>query len=299
MDKANKVAAIYRETQRKMCDVLSEADGKAHFIPHAWKKDIGAGVTCVLQSGNIIEKAGINFSHVSGPFTPQMKHILGEEASTYHATGISSIVHAFNPFVPTIHMNVRYFELDNGICWFGGGIDLTPMYINKLEAKVFHRTLKGICDSYNPTFYPEFKKWADDYFFIKHRNETRGVGGIFFDRQKQTDDEGFEQFLKFTLELANSYPHIYAKLMRTNGDKGFTKQNKEWQLIRRGRYVEFNLVYDRGTKFGLETGGNTESILISLPAEVKWQYEHRPAPGSPEETTLNLLNKDIDWINIV
>ncbi len=298
MNKTSQIASIYKDLQLSICKHLETADGKGRFSIENWTKDIGSGTTCVMQNGNIIEKAGVNFSHVSGPFSPAMKQILGEDANTYHATGISSIIHAHSPFVPTIHMNVRYFSLDNGVEWFGGGIDLTPMYINKVEARDFHLKLKSICDKYSSRYYPEFKKWADDYFFINHRNETRGVGGIFFDRQKPTDLDNFNQWLSFTRELAENYPLMYSESMKRNADTPHSAENKNWQKIRRGRYVEFNLVYDRGTKFGLETGGNTESILISLPSEVCWEYNHAPEPGSEEEKTLQMLKKGINWINI-
>lgn len=298
MDTADRIANIYSDLQEKMCRMLEVADGKAKFSRDTWTKDIGSGLTRVMQNGHIIEKAGLNFSHVSGPFTPQMKGILGEEANTYHATGISSILHAHNPFVPTIHMNVRYFALDNGVHWFGGGIDLTPSYVNKAQAKRFHLALKKVCDKFNLSFYPEFKNWADDYFFIKHRAETRGVGGIFFDRQKPNDHEDLEKWISFTSELAELYPVIYSEIMKENGNIPYTEEHKEWQKLRRGRYVEFNLVYDRGTKFGLETGGNTESILVSLPAEVSWEYNYQPKPESKELETIGMLKKGIDWINL-
>jgi len=298
MNTANRIAGIYQNLQEKMCAILEEADGKAKFSHDTWTKDIGSGMTRVMQDGQIIEKAGLNFSHVSGPFTPKMKGILGEEANTYHATGISSILHAYNPFLPTIHMNVRYFALDNGVEWFGGGIDLTPSYIDTEQARWFHTQIKEVCDKYDKTYYTHFKQWADDYFYIEHRNETRGVGGIFFDRQKPTDAESLEQWIAFTSELAELYPLIYSRLMKENGDKPFTQEHKEWQKLRRGRYVEFNLVYDRGTKFGLETGGNTESILVSLPAEVSWAYKNQPKIGSEEEKTLHMLKKGIDWIKL-
>jgi coproporphyrinogen III oxidase len=193
-------------------------------------------------------------------------------------------------------MNVRHFSLDNGSSWFGGGIDLTPTYINPEEARWFHRTLKDICDKYDLSWYPAWKAWADDYFYIAHRDETRGVGGIFFDRVKPAGEAEHEKMLNLTADLATAYPKIYARLMKDNGNKPFTEAQKKWQKIRRGRYVEFNLIYDRGTKFGLESDGNTESILVSLPAEVEWVYQHRPEPGSPEAETLALLKKGIDWI---
>ena len=260
------------------------------------EKEIGSGLTRVMQNGSIIEKAGVNFSYVKGNFNENMAQLLGEKASKYEATGISSILHSGNPFVPTIHMNVRHFELDNGSAWFGGGIDLTPMYVNQEEARWFHQTLKDICDKYDISLYPGWKNWADDYFYIEHRQETRGIGGIFFDRIAVNNEADYEKMLALTADLAHAYPVIYAELMKNNGHKPYTEAEKKWQKIRRGRYVEFNLVYDRGTKFGLESEGNIESILVSLPAEVEWVYQHQPAAGSAEAKTLELLKKGINWV---
>lgn len=298
MDKTTQIAEEYSCIQEKMCEILEQADGKGKFSRDKWSKDIGGGITRVMENGNIIEKAAINFSHVSGPFSPAMKGILKEDANNYSATGISSILHAGNPFVPTIHMNVRYFALDNGVHWFGGGIDLTPMYIDKAEAAWFHGKLKAVCDKYSANYYPDYKEWADNYFFLPHRDETRGVGGIFFDRLKPESEDSFESLFNFTKELANTYPVIYAEIMKNKANNKYSAQNKEWQLIRRGRYAEFNLVYDRGTKFGLESGGNAESILVSLPKDVKWHYNYPIEAGSAEEQTQMLLKKGIDWVNM-
>ena len=292
----SKTAAIYKDIQQTICRTLEEADGTGRFTKDAWEKEIGSGLTCVLQNGSIIEKAGVNFSHVQGSFNENMAKLLGENANNFAATGISSILHSGNPFVPTIHMNMRYFALDNGSSWFGGGIDLTPTYINPDEAKYFHQTLKGICDGYDISYYPEWKNWADEYFYLPHRHETRGVGGIFFDRIETSAPDKFEKMLNLTSDLAKAYPQIYSCLMKENGHKSFTEAQKKWQKIRRGRYVEFNLIYDRGTKFGLESDGNIESILISLPAEVEWVYQYNTKPGSPEAQTQELLKKGIDWV---
>ncbi len=292
-----RTAAIYKNIQQSICRILEEADGTGKFSEDAWEKEIGSGLTCVMQNGSIIEKAGVNFSCVRGIFSENMAALLGENATTFAATGISSIIHSGNPFVPTIHMNVRYFNLDNGSSWFGGGIDLTPAYINSEEAREFHQTIKDICDCYNLTFYPEWKAWADDYFYLPHRHETRGIGGIFFDRIQPANDADFEKMLNLTSDLANAYPLIYSRLMKDNGHKPFTEVQKKWQKIRRGRYVEFNLIHDRGTKFGLESDGNIESILVSLPAEVEWIYHYHTEPGSPEDRTQELLKKGIDWVS--
>ncbi len=295
--KTEQVAELYSQLQQSICRTLEIADGKGKFIENEWHREIGGGLTNVMQHGAIIEKAGVNFSYVRGKFTPTMERLLGEKADAYAVAGISSIIHAANPFVPTIHMNVRYFSLDSGVAWFGGGIDLTPTYINLAEARWFHESIKEICDSYGDSFYADWKAWADDYFYLPHRQETRGVGGIFFDRVKPETDDDFEMMLSLTADLANAYPVIYGKLMHDNASKEFTPEQKHWQKLRRGRYVEFNLIYDRGTRFGLESGGNTESILVSLPAEVEWAYNYHPAKGSPEFQTQELLKKGIDWVN--
>lgn len=291
-----KTAAIYKKIQKTICQILEEADGTGKFTEDAWKKEIGSGVTCVMQNGSIIEKAGVNFSHVSGRYSDKMALLLGEKANYFEATGISSILHSGNPFVPTIHLNVRHFSLDNGSSWFGGGIDLTPTYIHPDEARWFHQTLKNICDKYDFSWYPTWKNWADDYFFLGHRQETRGIGGIFFDRIHTSGENEFEKMLNLTSDLANAYPQIYSKLMKDNGHKPFTESQKKWQKIRRGRYVEFNLIYDRGTKFGLESEGNIESILVSLPAEVEWAYKFQPETDSHEAQTQELLKKGINWV---
>jgi len=291
-----KTAAIYKDLQQSICQTLEEADGTGKFTEDAWEKEIGSGLTCVMQNGSIIEKAGVNFSKVSGKYSENMARLLGEKANTFEATGVSSILHSGNPFVPTIHMNVRHFSLDNGSSWFGGGIDLTPTYINPEEARWFHHTLKDICDQYDTSFYSEWKNLADDYFYLSHRHETRGIGGIFFDRIPASEETEFKKMLDLTSDLLRIYPIIYSRLMKDNGNKPYTEAQKKWQKIRRGRYVEFNLIQDRGTKFGLESDGNIESILVSLPAEVEWVYQFQPHSGSPEAQTQELLKKGINWI---
>jgi coproporphyrinogen III oxidase len=295
--KVEEVAHIYAKLQKEICQTLEQADGKAVFEENKWEKDIGSGITCVIRNGAAIEKGGVNFSYVGGDYSMQMERLLGEKANSYAATGISSIMHPVNPYVPIIHTNIRYFALDNGTEWFGGGIDLSPHYIDVIEARNFHIHLKKICDKYNIDFYPHFKKWADDYYFIPHRNETRGVGGIFFDRLKPDAKIGFEELLAFTTDLGKAYANLYGKIIEEKKQKKYTSAQKEWQELRRGRYVEFNLVYDRGTKFGFESNGNTESILISLPATASWEYNHEVKQGSDEYETLHLLKKNIDWIN--
>lgn len=298
MTEIAKIAETYAELQSEICRTLESADGKGKFAFHQWQKEIGSGITCFLQNGAIIEKGAVNFSFVKGKFSAQMEKLLGEKAEEYAATGISSILHPLNPRMPIIHMNVRYFALNNGVSWFGGGIDLTPHIIKPEDAFQFHQSLKEICDQFDTGFYPSFKKWADDYYFLPHRNETRGVGGIFFDRLKPGENFSFDTLFGFTCALAKTYPEIYSCFMEKYGQKPYSKREKKWQNLRRGRYVEFNLIHDRGTKFGLESDGNTESILLSLPANASWEYNYIPEPGGFEEATLKQLKKGIDWLNL-
>ena len=292
----DKVAADYRALQQNICKVLEQADGGAQFRTDHWTKDIGEGFTMVFENGDAIEKAAVNFSAVNGPVSENMRKALHiDQGQEYFASGISSIIHPRNPHVPITHMNVRYFELSSGVAWFGGGIDLTPHYVDRKEAGWFHRELKTVCDRFDADYYPKFKKWADDYFYLKHRDETRGVGGIFFDHQQADSNLDFEQLFAYTKDLALAYPRIYVQLLSANRDKAFSESEKKWQYLRRGRYVEFNLLYDRGTKFGLESNGRTESIFLSMPPMASWAYDYQPQAGSREEETLNLLKKDIDW----
>ena len=304
----------FKSLQDSICSALEQEDGKGKFEEENWtREEGGGGRTRILQNGNVIEKGGVNFSAVHGELPEKIltgvlqAHTMSPKASdsglptsNFYATGVSIVIHPHNPMVPIIHMNVRYFEMNNGTWWFGGGIDLTPHYVNEQDASFFHNSLKGACDKHNPNYYPEFKKWADDYFFIPHRNETRGVGGIFFDRlttPKSTSSPSKEELFAFVQEVGNAFAPIYTALMNRNKNKSFTEANKQWQLIRRGRYVEFNLVYDKGTKFGLETNGRIESILMSLPQTANWIYNFKTQPGSPEEKTLSLLKKGINWAN--
>lgn len=299
MMRKEKIASTYRTLQQKICKQLEEADGKSTFKTDHWEKEIGEGYTMVFQDGDAVEKAAVNFSAVGGKVSETMRRALHiEEGDDYFATGISSIIHPRNPHVPITHMNVRYFQLSSGKAWFGGGIDLTPHYVDKKEAAWFHQELKKVCDHYDPKFYPDYKKWADDYFYLPHREETRGVGGIFFDHQDGASDEQFDKYLAFTSELSETYPRVYIELLNANRNRPFSEGEKQWQTLRRGRYVEFNLLYDRGTKFGLESNGRTESIFLSMPPIATWEYDYRAEEGSKEEETLQLLKKDIDWLNM-
>jgi coproporphyrinogen III oxidase len=285
--------------QNNICEQLQNADGQGNFILDTWERPGGGGGTSrVLTNGKIIEKGGVNFSAVHGK-TPtavlQTLNIPVVEDVDFYATGVSIVLHPFNPMMPIIHMNVRYFEMTNGMWWFGGGIDLTPHYIIESDARYFHEQLKKVCDKHHPSYYEKFKVWADDYFFIRHRNETRGIGGIFFDHL--TEDGGYtkESRFQFLQDVGNAFAPLYTYYMHKNAQLPFTEQNKKWQMIRRGRYVEFNLVWDRGTKFGLETDGRTESILMSLPPQADWLYNFHPEANSPEHNTQLLLRKGIRW----
>jgi coproporphyrinogen III oxidase len=283
--------------QSVICDRISAADGKAVFNRDEWiRPEGGGGLTRVLTNGAVLEKAGVNFSAVEGPLTPVMAKNLNVDAGNFFATGVSIVMHPHNPFVPIIHMNIRYFEMDNGDYWFGGGIDLTPHYIDSDQAAYFHLELKKVCDRFDPLYYPKFKEWADNYFFIEHRNETRGIGGIFYDHLKADEQHSKDEIFEFSLALGRLFPEVYSHLIEMNKDKSFAPEQKHWQYLRRGRYVEFNLVYDRGTRFGLLSNGRIESILMSLPSEARWDYNHIPKTGSEEQHTLDLLRKGIDWV---
>jgi len=289
------IATYFQHLQDTICQALETADGLGKFKEDKWEHHSGGGGRSrVLENGNIIEKGGVNFSAVQGQTSEAlMRQMNLTEQADYFATGVSIVMHPNSPKVPIIHMNVRYFEMSNGVSWFGGGIDLTPHYVVEEDARWFHQQLKATCNKYDPEYYPRFKKWADDYFYIPHRQETRGVGGIFFDYQKSEDKESLFRFVQ---AVGETFAPTYTHLMLKNKDIPFTEAEKEWQLVRRGRYAEFNLAWDRGTKFGLETGGRTESILMSLPPLARWIYDYHPLPDTPEGQTILLLKKGIEWV---
>ena len=212
----------------------------------------------------------------------------------YFATGVSVVQHPRSPIVPISHMNVRYFEASNGETWFGGGLDLTPIYVDETQARWFHEQIREMCQRHDPSYCPRFKKWADEYFYLPHRKETRGVGGIFFDRLTVGQDGSFEELFAFVQDVGEVYGRAYASITRQNQDLPLTEREKQWQQVRRSRYAEFNLVIDRGTRFGLETGGRTESILMSLPPQAEWHYNYTVKPGSAEEATQQWLRKGIE-----
>lgn len=296
----NQIADAFSELQSSICEQLEKTDGQGSFIRDKWERPGGGGgLSRVMTNGRIIEKGGVNFSAVWGaapePVLRSMKLESKDELS-FFATGVSIVMHPASPMVPIIHMNVRYFEMSNGKWWFGGGIDLTPHYVNPTDAKYFHNELKNVCDKHHPSYYPKFKQWADDYFYIKHRQETRGIGGIFFDHLSADESFTKQSRFDFVMDVGRTFAPLYSELMTRNANVPFAEKEKHWQYVRRGRYVEFNLVWDRGTKFGLETDGRTESILMSLPPQANWIYNYQPEEGSAERQTLDLLKKGIDWV---
>lgn len=293
------VISFFKTLQDNICQQLEIADGGGVFQEDAWERPGGGGGRTRILQGQHIAKGGVNFSAVHGEMPERITRALNVEPGSFLATGVSIVQHPVSPMVPIIHMNVRYFEMENGLYWFGGGIDLTPHYINTKDARYFHQQLKAVCDRHHPDFYPRFKKWADDYFYLKHRKETRGVGGIFFDRLNE-EKEGMpkEAIFNFVKEVGALFAPLYCELIRRNQDKPYGERELNWQGMRRGRYVEFNLVWDKGTKFGLDTDGRTESILMSLPPVANWAYSHQPGAGSPEAETQALLQKEIDWLSV-
>jgi coproporphyrinogen III oxidase len=289
----NEIQSYFQQLQNTICKKLEEVDCKEKFIEDEWKhNENGGGKTRVLQNGKVFEKAGVNFSAIISSLSESLAKKLNVVPQKIFATGVSLVIHPYSPMIPTTHLNVRFLQLENGESWFGGGMDLTPYYLYEDDAKHFHSVLKNVCDKHDASYYPRFKKWCDEYFFIKHRNEARGIGGIFFDYLK--DD--FEKTFAFVQDVGNSFIEAYIPIVQKRKTESFSEQEKEWQLIRRGRYVEFNLVYDRGTLFGLETQGRTESILMSLPPEVRWKYDFTPKENSREEKLLDVLQTPREWI---
>jgi coproporphyrinogen III oxidase len=292
------IIEYFKQLQDSICQQLEAADGGGTFQEDIWEREGGGGGRSRVIQGKVIEKGGVNFSAVHGSMPEKIAQKLGLEAAEFLATGVSIVLHPHNPHLPIIHKNVRYFEMSNGQWWFGGGIDLTPHYIVPSDAAYFHQQLKAVCDLHHPTYYDKFKQWADDYFYLKHRNETRGVGGIFFDRLSAQDEFTKQNRFEFVQAVGEAFAPIYTFFMQKNKDIPFTEAEKQWQMLRRGRYVEFNLVWDQGTKFGLDTDGRTESILMSMPPVANWVYNHQPEAGSREAATLSLLKKGINWLEM-
>lgn len=278
--------------QDAICTALERADGRARFGLDAWTREGGGGgVARVLEDGDLLERAGVNVSHVHGELDPAFARRLQGEGRDFEAVGLSLVLHPRSPMVPTTHLNVRLL-VQGGKSWFGGGADLTPCYLFDEDAVHFHRTLKAACDRHDPAFYPRFKKACDDYFFLPHRGERRGVGGIFFEDLK--GDPSSE--LDLVRDVAGAFLPAWLPIAERRRGLPFGERERDWQEIRRGRYVEFNLLHDRGTVFGLKTGGRAESILMSLPPRVRWVYDRRPAPGSEEARLLEVLRAPREWV---
>lgn len=286
------ISEYFKTLQDSICQQLESIESVAKFEEDLWERDGGGGGrTRVIRKGKVFAKGGVNFSAVHGKTPESILKALKLPPNDFFATGVSIVIHPLNPCAPIIHMNVRYFEMSDGTFWFGGGIDLTPIYIDQKNATFFHNELKTVCDKYKDNAYNEFKKWADDYFYLPHRNETRGVGGIFFDRQSGDKEKTFD----FVKEVGELFAPTYLKILEGKINLPYDSHQLKWQSLRRSRYVEFNLLHDKGTKFGLDTNGRTESILMSMPPVAEWDYCHTPIEGSEEELTQSLLKKDIDW----
>lgn len=288
--------------QDRICSALEKSDGKATFIEDKWERaEGGGGRTRVISNGNVFEKGGVNTSIVFGEVTDTMRNQLKIDGHKWFACGLSIVIHPINPFVPTVHCNYRMFELydkhDEIISrWFGGGTDLTPYYLIEEDAQHFHRTYKNACDKFDPTFYPTFKKECDNYFVNYHRNnERRGIGGIFYDHQKPSVEKDVSFWMNFAKTCGNAFIDAYIPIVEKRKHTTYNDQHKYWQEIRRGRYVEFNLVHDRGTIFGLKTNGRIESILMSLPPTVRFDYNYQPAPDSEEDKLLQACLHPKEW----
>ena len=294
--------AYIQNLQDTITSSLEAVDGKANFREDLWERpEGGGGRTRVIENGDVFEKGGVNISAVHGPLPKAMQAYFGVGDVDFYACGLSLVIHPKNPFVPTVHANWRYFEMYDKAgnvveSWFGGGQDLTPYYLFDEDATHFHQTCKTACDKHDPEFYTLFKKQCDEYFRNTHRNEARGIGVLFFDRCKASDTFSMEQWFDFVTEVGNSFVQAYVPIVERRKDIPFTPENRTWQEIRRGRYVEFNLVHDKGTLFGLKTNGRIESILMSLPPHVQWVYDHHPEPGSEEERLVDVLRNPKDWI---
>ncbi len=291
------IAARFQALQDDICRQLEAADGKGRFREDLWARPEGGGGRSRVIEGQVIEKGGVMFSAVHGPLPEAVAKNMQLPPTDFFATGVSIVLHPHSPLVPIIHMNIRYFETGSGRWWFGGGIDLTPHYVVPEDARFFHQQLKGTCDGFHPAFYLQFKQQADEYFLIRHRQETRGIGGIFFDYLDEKSGLSQKKLFDFVVAVGKTFAPTYLPLVARHQDQPYGDREKRWQLLRRGRYVEFNLVWDRGTKFGLETNGRIESILMSMPPLASWAYDFHPEPHSPEAATLSLLRPGIDWLS--
>jgi coproporphyrinogen III oxidase len=320
-DARTQVSQFMQQLQNNICAGLEELDGKATFRQDEWERpEGGGGRSRVMSEGSIFEKGGVNFSEVFGSHLPPsiLKQRPDAAGHTFYATGTSMVLHPRNPYVPTIHFNYRYFEA-GPVWWFGGGLDLTPYYGFAEDIHHLHTTLKAACDRHNPDYYRVFKPWCDEYFYLNHRQETRGVGGIFFDYQDgrgklykgdkqqaaleiseeigEVPERSWQDLFGFAQSCAGAFLPAYVPIVQKRHETAWGDRERDFQLYRRGRYVEFNLVYDRGTIFGLQTNGRTESILMSLPPLVRWEYDYHPQPNTPEAELYDLFLKPQDWAN--
>jgi len=290
------------DLQNRICNGLEQSDGLGKFVEDKWEREGGGGgKTRILNNGKVIEKGGVNVSVVHGDLPQLFKEKFKVDEATFYACGLSLVIHPISPKVPTVHANWRYFEMydQSGAiktAWFGGGTDLTPYYLDENDAVHFHQINKIVCDKYDTSYYPRFKKECDTYFYNSHRDECRGIGGIFFDYQKEDEHTTMEEIMNFSIDSGNAFLDAYLPIVEKHKNESYSEKEKVWQEIRRGRYVEFNLLHDRGTHFGIKTKGRTESILMSLPSTVRWEYNHQPEKNSPEEKLIEVLKNPKDWI---
>lgn len=290
--------------QDEICTRLEEVDGSESFRWDSWERSGGGGgVTRVLEDGEVFEKGGVNRSTVHGELPDLIRKRFEVEEGVFFASGLSIVLHPESPMIPTVHMNIRYFELfedevggQRRDAWFGGGIDLTPYYLWEEDVVHFHRALKQACDPHGEDLYPRFKEQCDDYFYLDHREEARGVGGIFFDYLRGGEERSLEDWFGFVRDVGEVFLDAYVPILKRRRKESCEERHRRFQEIRRGRYAEFNLVYDRGTLFGLKTDGRTESVLMSMPPRVRWVYDHRPEEGSREEELLEVLEEPRDWV---
>ena len=298
----NKFYDYIQNLQDQITSKLEEIDGLGRFQEDIWeRKEGGGGRTRVIENGRVFEKGGVNISAVHGELPKTMQQHFGVANANFFACGLSLVLHPKNPMVPTVHANWRYFEMydvDGNIAdqWFGGGQDLTPYYLFNEDAIHFHQICKTACDRHNAEFYPKFKARCDAYFYNAHRNEGRGIGGLFFDYCKATEELSLEDWFNFVTEVGDSFLDAYVPIVEKRKDLDYTEAQRNWQEIRRGRYVEFNLVHDKGTLFGLKTNGRIESILMSLPPHAQWVYDNHPEAGSDEEKLIKVLKEPKNWI---
>ncbi len=297
------VRAYLEELQDRICNALEEIDGERAFHEDPWERtEGGGGRTRMLEGGGVFEKAGVGYSHVHGPGLPPSATAQRPELAgrSFQALGVSLVIHPENPFVPTSHANVRFFVAEKEgaapVWWFGGGFDLTPYYPFEEDAVHWHATARAACEPFGADVYPRFKRWCDEYFFLPHRDETRGVGGLFFDDLDDVDGGGFDRCFAFLRSVGDHFLPAYLPLVRRRRHHAWKDRQRRFQLYRRGRYVEFNLLYDRGTLFGIQSGGRTESILMSLPPLVSWRYDWRPEPGTPEAELYDGFLRPRDWL---